>query len=257
MPDQTASPHALTQLTRLTQLAGDEGSARVLVVGPSLGTGVADLWLACAHLLAADGWQVVGWDLPGHGAARPTAAAFTIDDLAGAVRDGAARVAAGRPVAYAGVSLGGAVGFVLAADPGPFGAVVTLASAPVIGTPEGWRDRAAFVRRAGTSAMVAGSSERWFAPGFLDRAPSAGGGLLMALREVDDESYALACEALAGYDARSRPPAVPLLTVGGSEDTVVTPDRVGVVLDGVGHLPPIEDPAATAAVIRRLLEEQP
>lgn len=238
----------------LTQLAGDDTSARVLVVGPSLGTGVADLWQSCAVLLPSD-WQVVGWDLPGHGSSRPTAAAFSIDDLAAAVRDGAARVAAGRPVAYAGVSLGGAVGFALAADPGPFGAVVALASAPVIGTPEGWHDRAAFVRKAGTSAMVAGSSERWFAPGFLDRSPSAGGALLMALREVDDESYALACEALAGYDARSRPAVVPLLVAGGSADTVVTPDQVDVVLDGVGHLPPIEDPAGTAALVLTHLEE--
>lgn len=241
-------------LLALTQLAGDDTAARVLVVGPSLGTGAADLWASCAALLPA-GWQVVGWDLPGHGASRPTAAAFTIDDLAAVVRDGATRVAAGRPVAYSGVSLGGAVGFTLAADPGPFGAVVTLASAPLIGTPEGWHDRAAFVRKAGTSAMVAGSSQRWFAPGFLDRSPSAGGALLMALREVDDESYALACEALAGYDARDRAATVPLLTAGGSDDTVVTPDQVAVVLDGVGHLPPIEDPAATAAVVRSFLEE--
>lgn len=239
----------------LTQLAGDGAAARVLVVGPSLGTGVADLWLGCASLLAEGGWQVVGWDLPGHGASRPTATAFGVDDLAATVRDCATRVAAGRPVAYAGVSLGGAVGFALAADPGPVAAVVTLASAPLIGTPEGWHDRAALVRKAGTSAMVAGSSERWFAPGFLDRAPSAGGALLMALREVDDESYALACEALAGYDARERAAVVPLLAVGGSADTVVTPDRVTAVLDGVGHLPPIEDPAATAAVVSTFLQE--
>lgn len=242
----------------LTQLAGDDTAARVLVVGPSLGTGVADLWLSCAALLAEQaggGWQVVGWDLPGHGASRPTAAAFTIDDLAAAVRDGASAVAAGRPVACAGVSLGGAVGFAIAAEPGPFEAVVTLASAPVIGTPDGWHGRAAFVRKAGTSAMVAGSAERWFAPGFLDRSPSAGGALLMALREVDDESYALACEALAGYDASDRAAAVPLLTAGGSADTVVTPDRVAVVLDGVGHLPPIEDPAGTAAVVLAFFEE--
>ena len=237
-----------------SQLAGEPSAARLLVVGPSLGTGVAGLWQACAALLPGD-LQVVGWDLPGHGASRPTATAFTIDDLASSVREGATRVAAGRPVGYAGVSLGGAVGFALAADPGPFAAVVTLASARLIGTPDGWHERAAVVRKAGTSAMVAGSSERWFAPGFLDRSPSAGGALLMALREVDDESYALACEALAGYDARPRASVVPLLVAGGADDTVVTPDQVDVVLDGVGHLPPIEDPAATAALVLTHLEE--
>lgn len=232
----------------LTQLAGDGRAARVLVVGPSLGTGVADLWQSCSALLPDD-WQVVGWDLPGHGASAPTTSTFTVDDLAAAVRHQAAAVSAGRPIAYAGVSLGGAVGFALAADPGPFAAVVTLASARIIGSAEAWHERAALVRKAGTSAMVAGSAERWFAPGYLERNPDRGGALLMALREVDDESYALACEALALYDVCDRGATVPLLVVGGAHDVVVTADRVDVVLAGVAHLPPAEDPAATADLI--------
>ncbi|MBM7515599.1 alpha/beta fold hydrolase [Nocardioides nitrophenolicus] len=241
-----------------TQLTGAERGAdaeRVLVVGPSLGTGVADLWSRCAALLPAT-WQVVGWDLPGHGAGAPTTSAFTVADLAAAVRDRAAGIAAGRPVAYAGVSLGGAVGFTIAVEPGPFDAVVTLASAPRIGTPEGWHERAAYVRAAGTAAMVEGSAARWFAPGFLERDPATGSGLLLALQSVDDESYALACEALATYDVRDRIAfaPVPLLVAGGAHDVVVTPDQVEVVLDDVAHLPPAEDPAATAALITRFLE---
>ncbi len=238
----------------LTLLAGEEDAPRVLVVGPSLGTGVAALWAQCAVLLP-DAWLVVGWDLPGHGAGRPATEPVTVDDLADAVRRQAAALAGDRPTAYAGVSLGGAVGFALAADPGPFGAVVTIASAPLIGTPDGWRERAALVRRAGTAALVEGSAARWFAPGFLERDPATGHALLLALQEVDDTSYALACEALATYDARARPPLAPLLTVGGAADTVVAPDLTDVVLDGVGHLPPTEDPAATAAVVLTHLEE--
>jgi pimeloyl-ACP methyl ester carboxylesterase len=241
----------------LTQLSGDESAERVLVVGPSLGTGVADLWRGCAALLPAT-WQIVGWDLPGHGAGAPTATAFTIDDLAAAVRGGAAAVAAGRPVAYAGVSFGGVVGFALALEPGPFDAVVTLAAAPKIGTADGWHERAAYVRKAGTAAMVAGSATRWFAPGFLDRDPATGNDLLLALQHVDDESYALACEALAGFDVRDRVGSapVPLLVAGGAHDVVVTPDQVDAVLDGVAHQPTVEDPAATAALITGFLEDR-
>ncbi|MDQ6524566.1 alpha/beta hydrolase [Nocardioides sp. LHD-245] len=247
----------MAELT-LTRLSGGTEAGGVLVVGPSLGTGVADLWRRCAALLPPS-WQVVGWDLPGHGAAAPTTTAFTVDDLAAAVRERAGATAAGRPLAYAGVSLGGAVGFTIAADPGPFGAVVTLASAPRIGTPKGWHERAAYVRRAGTAALVEGSAARWFAPGFLDRDPATGSGLLLALRDVDDESYALACEALAGYDVRDRiavrdATGVPLLVAGGAADVVVTADQVDVVLPGVAHLPPAEDPAATADLITRFLE---
>jgi pimeloyl-ACP methyl ester carboxylesterase len=241
-----------------TQLSGDRTGAdaeRVLVVGPSLGTGVADLWSRCAALLPAS-WQVVGWDLPGHGAGAPATTPFTIEELAAAVRDRATGIAAGRPVSYAGVSFGGAVGFAIAVEPGPFDAVVTLAAAPRIGTPEAWRERAAYVRTAGTAAMVEGSAARWFAPGFLDRDPATGSGLLLALQHVDDESYALACEALAAFDVRERVSfaPVPLLVAGGEHDVVVPPDQVAVVIPSVAHQPTVEDPAATAALIRDFLE---
>ncbi|WGY00226.1 alpha/beta hydrolase [Nocardioides sp. QY071] len=241
-----------------TQLSGDQprtDAERVLVVGPSLGTGVADLWSRCAALLPAT-WQVVGWDLPGHGAGAPATTVFTVEELAAAVRDRAAGIAAGRPVSYAGVSFGGAVGFAIAVEPGPFDAVVTLAAAPRIGTPEGWHDRAAYVRKAGTAAMVEGSAARWFAPGFLERDPATGSALLLALQSVDDESYALACEALAAFDVRDRVSfaPVPLLSAGGEHDVVVTPDQVAVVIPGVAHQPTAEDPAATAALIREFLE---
>jgi pimeloyl-ACP methyl ester carboxylesterase len=241
-----------------TQLSGDRTGAdaeRVLVVGPSLGTGVADLWSRCAALLPAS-WQVVGWDLPGHGAGAPATTPFAIEELAAAVRDRATGIAAGRPVSYAGVSFGGAVGFAIAVEPGSFDAVVTLAAAPRIGTPEAWRERAAYVRTAGTAAMVEGSAARWFAPGFLDRDPATGSGLLLALQHVDDESYALACEALAAFDVSERVSfaPVPLLVAGGEHDVVVPPDQVAVVVPGVAHQPTVEDPAATAALIRDFLE---
>ncbi|WP_153505696.1 alpha/beta fold hydrolase [Cumulibacter manganitolerans] len=249
-----------------TRLAGDENSAHLLVVGPSLGTGVAGLWQSTAQAIP-DGWEVVGWDIPGHGASAPTTAAYSIDDLADSVRNRAAQLAAGRPAGYAGVSLGGAVGFTLALDPGPFAGIATIAAGPVFGTPDAWRERAAFVRDAGTSSMVEGSAGRWFAPGFLERDGATGNALLLALREVDDESYALACEALAQYDVRDRlgNVAVPLLVVAGEHDVVISPDiareaaqaashagRDGArsaVLDGVAHLPPAEDPGATADLL--------
>lgn len=238
----------------LSQLRGTDSDEGLLIVGPSLGTAVADLWSRCASYLPS-GWQVVGWDLPGHGHSPAAVAAFTVDELAAVLRARLADLAADRAVAYAGVSLGGAVGFALAADPGPFDSVITMASARRIGSPDSWHERAALVRQAGTSAMVEGSASRWFAPGFLDRDPDTAGALLMALREVDDESYALACEALATYDVQDRVATVPLLVVGGALDVVVPPSQVDIAIHGVAHLPPAEAPAATAELITNSLEE--
>ena len=253
-----------------TRLAGDERSARLLIVGPSLGTGVADLWQSTATALG-DGWEVVGWDLPGHGSSAPATSPYTVAGLADAVRARAAELAGDRPVSYSGVSLGGGVGFTLALDPGPIGHIATIAAAPVFGTAEAWRERADFVRDAGTASMVEGSAGRWFAPGFLERDGATGSALLHALRDVDDESYALACEALAQYYVRPRLAEIktPLLVVAGEHDVVIAPNVAedaarqaphagaggarSAVLTGVAHLPPIEDPEQTASLLHSFL----
>lgn len=243
-----------------TRLAGGPDSPRLLVVGPSLGTSVEALWDRAAVLLAAEGYEVIGWDLPGHGRSAPTTEAFTIAGLADAVRRRADR----RPSFYAGVSLGGAVALELAIEPGLFRHTACLASAMRIGEPEGWHDRAALVRRAGTPVMVAGSAQRWFAPGFVDREPDVAARLLAGLQHTDAESYARACEALAGFDltAHLAEARIPVLVAPGEHDVVVTPATAGEtaaaapgaalhVLAGCGHLPPAEAPAA---VVTALLE---
>ncbi|MDX6297936.1 MAG: hypothetical protein QOI51_1793 [Nocardioidaceae bacterium] len=240
-----------------TRLSGGSHCPAFLLVGPSLGTSAEALWSECARLLA-DRFEVVGWDLAGHGRSRPARAPYLVDDLADEVRAVADRQRDGRPVLYAGNSVGGAVGFNLALDPGPISAVVTMASAPRIGEPADWHDRAALVRRAGTPVMVAGSAERWFAPGFADRRPEVVSALLEALIDVDSESYALACEALAAFDVRGlvADVKVPLLSGAGRHDPVVPPDVLRSMVPGVetyvfeecAHQPPAEAPDAVAQV---------
>jgi pimeloyl-ACP methyl ester carboxylesterase len=240
-----------------TRLAGSSQAGEVLLVGPSLGTSVEALWSRCAAMVP---FEVVGWDLPGHGRSQPAGEAFSVSGLAGAVRDLARAAASGRTAWYAGVSLGGAVGLELALDPGPFSGVAVLAAAPKIGTADAWLERADLVRREGTAVMVAGSAVRWFAPGFADREPGVADALLTSLAQTDRESYAMACEALASFDLRDRVAArmMPLLVVAGQQDPVVPPEQARsgapdefAVLPGCGHLPPAEDPAAVADLLTK------
>lgn len=248
-----------TELT-LTRLAGSEDSKRLLVVGPSLGASVALLWRDCAALL--DEYEVIGWDLPGHGSGRPATEPFTVRDIADAVESAVESHSRGRRVGYAGVSFGGAVGLELATrEDSPIEQVVCIAAASRIGEPEMWHDRAALVRRAGTPVIVEGAAQRWFAPGFIERAPDIAGTLLRSLAEADKDSYAWACEALAGFEAGES--VIPVHVVAGEHDVVVPPslaERVKAasfrVLEGSGHLPPAEDPKAMAAVIAHVLTEE-
>lgn len=252
----------------LRHLSGTPGRP-LLVVGPSLGTTVDRLWGSVAPSMP--GWNVLGWDLPGHGhspAADRLTPGFSITSLAEAVlTEVTALVGPDVTFAYAGDSVGGAVGIQLALDaPERVTSVTTLCSAAVFGSPAAWHERAALVRAEGMAPMVASSPARWFGSAIT----AAGDGRVQAalrdLGAVDPEGYARVCEALAGFDARARlgEVGVPVLAVAGAEDVATPPavlaelaagipDGRVAVLDGVGHLAPYEDPAATAALLRAFL----
>ncbi|KAA1379787.1 alpha/beta fold hydrolase [Aeromicrobium fastidiosum] len=247
---------------------GGSPALPLLVLGPSLGTSARTLWsAAAAHL--SDAFEVVAWDLPGHGSNPIVARPFTMSELAAGVLAMIDDMVAERgdvdtSFVYAGNSVGGAVGLHLLLDsPARVDAAVLLCTGAKIGDAAAWHDRAATVRASGTSAVVEGSAARWFAPGFLEREPARGSALLQALRDTDREGYAQACEALAGHDVRSRLGRVgtPVLAVAGSDD-VPTPtetlqeiaagvrDGRLVVLDGIAHLAPAEAPAEVARLVR-------
>lgn len=239
---------------------GGPSDAPLLLLGPSVGTSVTALWGAAAESLA-EGVHVVGWDLPGHG--RSPAGSFRMPDLAAAVVALADDIAPGSAFHYAGDSIGGAVGLQLLLDaPERLLSAALLCTGAVIGRPEDWAVRAATVRASGTDAVVELARQRWFATGFADRRPAAVAALVDALRDTDDESYAQACEALAEFDVTDRLGEIttPVLAIAGAEDIPTPPDGLAriasgvkdgrlMVLDGVGHLAPVEAAERVAALI--------
>jgi 3-oxoadipate enol-lactonase/4-carboxymuconolactone decarboxylase len=238
---------------------GPEGGS-LLLLGPSLGTSAATLWGSAAQKLSPH-VRVVGWDLPGHGRGA-RAEPFTIAELAAAVLVLADELNA-ETFHYAGDSVGGCVGLQLALDaPRRVKTATLLCTGAVIGTPDGWRERAATVRGQGMGTMLAGSAQRWFGPGFIERQPGISAALLDTLSHTDPESYAQTCEALAGFDVTDRLHEIvlPVLTVAGSDDGPTPPDSLQriasgvkdgdlVVLDGVAHLAPAEAPDRVAGLI--------
>jgi 3-oxoadipate enol-lactonase/4-carboxymuconolactone decarboxylase len=244
----------------------------LLVLGPSLGTSATTLWSQCADGLS-DAFDVVAWDLPGHGHNRAVPdEPFTMAELAAGVLHVvddllAERGAVGGTFAYAGDSVGGAVGLQLLLDvPRRVTAAVLLCTGARIGTAQGWRERIDLVREAGTAAMVSGSAQRWFGSAFLDREPERGSALLHTLQATDDEGYVQVCAALADFDVRDRLAeiGVPVLAVAGAEDeatptadlrTIADGVPAGrlVELQGVAHLAPAEAPEKVARLVRQHL----
>ncbi len=251
----------------------------LLVLGPSLGTSATTLWSACAAHLT-DAFDVVAWDLPGHGHNRSVPEEpLAMDQLAAGVLEVvdtllAERGQPGGSFAYAGDSVGGAVGLQLMLDvPDRVESAVLLCTGARIGDPDMWADRIGQVRTSGTPAIVSASTERWFGPGFLDREPERGSALLHALQEADDAGYCQICGVLSGFDVRDRLAEIgaPVLAVAGAADVATPTERLReiaegvkdgrlVELDGVAHLAPAEVPDVVARLIRRHVldeEEQP
>lgn len=232
----------------------------LLVLGPSLGTSADALWGPCAAILD-DEFEILAWDLPGHGRDRsPAPVQLLMEDLAQSVL----ALVGTRPFCYAGDSIGGAVGLQLLLDaPGQVEAAVLLCTGAQIGEAQQWHERAAAVRVSGTVALRESSAQRWFGLGFRERQPHRAAALLEALADADDPSYSAICEALAAFDVRGRLSeiAVPVLAVAGTADVATPPARLHeiasgvqnghfVELDGVAHLAPVEAPDAVAELVR-------
>jgi 3-oxoadipate enol-lactonase/4-carboxymuconolactone decarboxylase len=248
----------------------------LLVLGPSLGTSAGALWTDCAQHLAED-FDVLAWDLPGHGHNRSvpeepltmTALAEGVLALVADVQE--QRGDPGAPFASAGVSVGGAVGLQLLLDhPDRVTTAALICTGARIGDADGWQTRVAQVRASGTSGLVSASAERWFAPGFMEQHPSRAGALLHALADASDPGYAQVCGALAAFDVRDRLGEIrqPVLAIGGANDPVTPPallqeiaEEVKVgrleILDDTSHLAPAERPDVVARLIRRHVRGEP
>ncbi|KWT60161.1 3-oxoadipate enol-lactonase [Streptomyces albus subsp. albus] len=282
----STTPHPLPQ-HREDGLA----DAPPLILGPSLGTSIS-VWEPQMAALARQ-FRVVRWDLPGHGgtpydiltgrtggtapthATAPTHGTAptegptrTVADLAGLVLALADSLGIDR-FAYAGISLGGAVGAWLAVHhPERIASLALVCSSARFGEPQGWHERAALVREQGMAAIAETTPARWFTPAFVGT-PEARG-LLDGLRAVAPEGYAACCDALASYDLRDDLGRIgaPTLVVAGRDDPATPPAHARELADGIpaasltelagaAHLANAERPAQVLAALLGHLAAHP
>jgi 3-oxoadipate enol-lactonase len=146
--------------------------------------------------------------------------------------------------------------------------MVLMDTAAKIGTDAMWDQRIAMVEAEGIAAMQAGILERWFSRRF--RAERLGELAMWRsmLTRTTAAGYAGCCAAIRDCDLRDSTArlTLPTLAMAGDEDGSTPPDLVREtaalivgarfeLIRGAGHLPCVEQPETTGALIAGFLQE--
>ncbi|GAA1969830.1 4-carboxymuconolactone decarboxylase [Catenulispora subtropica] len=239
-----------------------------LLLGPSIGTSLR-LWEPQLDALTRR-HRVLRFDLPGHGGSPAVPDARTTRELAAYVL-ALADAQGWDAFAYAGVSLGGAIGARIAIDhPERVTRLALLASSADFGGSRPWLDRAELVRAEGTAPLLTTSPARWFADPAATADSTLGRALLSDLAAADPEGYARCCEAIADHDVTAVLGRIqaPTLVVQGRQDPATPPVHGRALADGIpharllelpgaAHLPGVDRPAAVTDALLRHFEGDP
>jgi 3-oxoadipate enol-lactonase len=216
----------------------------------------------------SDTYNTIAYDQLGHGASPAPPGPYTIDQLgeaAVALLDalGIARAS------FVGLSLGGMVGQWLGAHaPERVDRLVLLCTSAHVPPREGWRDRAATVRAAGSPEPIADAVvARWLTAPYAREHPDVMAGLRAMLVAQPPGGYAACCDAIAAMDQRKdlASIAAPTLVVGGAQDLAIPvehqqhlaqhiPGARLEILDPGAHAVAVERPADVALLIADHLE---
>ena len=248
------------------RLSGPEG-APVLVLSNSLGTTQA-LWERQLPTLV-EGFRVLTYDHPGHGASTLPAQPCAVEELAHGLLELLDELGLER-VSVCGVSLGGMVAAALALEaPERVERLVLTCTSSYLGPPDAWLDRARTVRADGIDAIADAVLARWFTPALAREDPATVARFRAMLTGIAPEGYARCCEAVGSWDARERISGIdaPTLVVAGADDPAIPVDHAELlaslipdarlhVLERAAHLANVErSEAFNAAVLEHLGQE--
>lgn len=250
-------------VTLHVQETGDPSGVPV-VFANSLGTDLR-LWDALMPLLPK-GLRVIRFDKRGHGLSGCPDGPYSIDMLTSDAEALIEGLELG-PVIFVGLSIGGMIGQNLAARrPDLIRALVLSNTAAQMGDAATWNDRIAAIFTDGLASMEGPILDRWFGPQYRETPEAALWGAM--LTRTPQAGYLGCCAAIADADLTetTRALQVPTLAIAGSHDGASPPALVQAtaalikdadfqVIEGTGHLPCAENPAAFAAVLNPFLKE--
>ncbi len=240
--------------------------APAVIFANSLGTDCR-LWDEVAEALSAT-YRVVLYDKRGHGLSETAPGPYSIEMLA----DDALALADHLGLAtfaFVGLSIGGLIAQQIAVKaPERVSALVICDSAAKIGNDEGWNARIDAVKANGLASITGPVMERWFTPKYHAEKQMELAGWIQMLLGTPNDGYAAACAALREADLTRVATTItaPTLVICGDGDQSTPPELVKAtadlipgakfeIIEGCGHIPPAEQPAALIALLRGHLKE--
>ncbi|RZI77019.1 MAG: alpha/beta fold hydrolase [Variovorax sp.] len=239
-----------------------EGQGPIVVLSHALGCDL-HMWDGLAELLAR-AHTVVRYDHRNHGASEVVAGDLRIETLADDVAELIEREAAGEPVHFVGLSMGGMTAQALALlRPELLRSVVIANSSAHYPDQAPWRARAQTVASQGVGAIAPGAVSRWLTPAWVSsfEGRAAAQALQTTLERTDAAGYIASCNAVAAIDFResNRRIAVPTLVIGGVQDEATPMEMSQAIADAIpasrlvtidaAHLSAVERPAEFSALL--------
>lgn len=194
-------------------------------------TSDSGMWAEQVPALLEAGFQVLRVDMRGHGGSSATPGDYRMEELAADVVSVLDALGFRSGVHLIGLSMGGMIGQVIAADhPGRLASLMACCtSAKWDGETALMQARIAAVRAAGTlEAIVAPNMERRYGPGYRDRCPRRWEALRRTFLGTRLDGYYGCMNAALTHDvtARLHRVDIPVLVVAGSAD-LATPPKDG------------------------------
>ena len=238
-------------------------AAPPLVLVHAVGTDHS-LWDAVVPALT-DNWQVLRYDLRGHGGSQTPQEPCTIESLGHDLLQLADHVGWQR-FALCGLSIGAltAMQVALTAPQRVTGLALTSTAARVAPPPGGWAARAQAALEGGMAPLAQPMVERMFSAPFRERAPALMHTMKSVFLQMDPRGYAACVAALEDADFSSRLGSIacPAVVIRGADDVLLAHAAAQALADAIrggrlvevegAHFPPLEDPAGFVQALSSL-----
>lgn len=239
---------------------GPAGAPPLLLVN-SLGSDLT-MWRPQAEALA-DRFQVIRFDLRGHGRSPVPPGPYSLDDLGADALALLDRLDV-RRASVCGLSLGGMIGMWLASrGPERVDRLVLCCTSALLGPPSAWADRARTVLTSGTGAVADAVVARWLTPAYAAAHPRVVGALRTMVAATPAVGYAACCGVIERLDLRPSLAAIsaPTLVIAGAGDPATPPAHGEAIAAGIpgaslsvvadaAHLANVERPEVITRLIR-------